>query len=114
MQTFVIAAGGPGGEEVETKDSLGLGDLEKYAQVDETPPTEFVKKVDTILGAIQMGGTVISVICLIILGAKYMIGSTEQKAEYKKTLMPYVLGAVMVLGIGNVIRLVYKAATGLF
>ena len=51
MQTFVIAAGGPadgpgpGGAEVETKDSLGLGDLESYAKIDETPPTEFVKKV---------------------------------------------------------------------
>ena len=70
--------------------------------------------VGTILGVVQTVGSVISIICLIVLGIKYMMGSVEEKANYKKTLLPYVLGAIMVLGISNFINVIYKIATGLF
>lgn len=43
-------------------------------------------------------GIVASVVFLIILGIKYMMGSVEEKAEYKKTLLPYALGAIFVFG----------------
>ncbi len=33
------------------------------------------------------------VIILIAIGIKYMLGSVEEKVEYKKHMMPYVLGA---------------------
>ncbi len=92
--------------------TTGLEALDKYAQQQGTS-TKFVEKVNVILGIVQMVGSVIAVICLIVLGIKYMMGSVEEKAEYKKTLMPYMLGAIMVLGISNFIKLVYKLATGL-
>ena len=41
-------------------------------------------------------GTVASVVVLIVLGLKYMMGSAEEKAEYKKTMLPYVIGAALV------------------
>lgn len=92
---------------------LGLGSFEQYAQK-QGSSTKFNTKVDVILGVFQIVGSLLSVICLIILGIKYMMGSVEEKAEYKKTLLPYVLGAVMVLGISNVINLIYKVTTGIF
>lgn len=53
-------------------------------------------------------GTVISVVMLIILGIKYMMGSTAEKAEYKKTLLPYVIGATLLFAATNIAQLIYK------
>lgn len=63
-----------------------------------------------IIGAIQIIGTVLSVVVLAILGIKYMLGSVEQRAEYKKSLKPYLIGAIMVFGITNILAIVIKIA----
>lgn len=65
---------------------------------------------NVIIGAIQIVGTVLSVAVLAILGIKYMMGSVEEKAEYKKTLIPYVIGAIMVFGITNILAIVVGIA----
>ena len=49
-----------------------------------------------IMGILQVVGMVISVIILIVIGIKYMMGSAQEKAEYKKTFIPYVVGAILV------------------
>ena len=53
-------------------------------------------------------GIVASVIVLIVLGIKYMMGSAEEKAEYKKTLMPYVIGAGLVFAASTIAQIVYN------
>lgn len=58
-------------------------------------------------------GSVAAVIVLVVLGLKYMMGSTEEKAEYKKTLMPYVIGAVLVFAASAVAGVVYNVANGI-
>lgn len=45
-----------------------------------------------------ISATAISVLIGIIIGIKYMIGSVEEKAEYKKLLVPYLAGCVAVYG----------------
>ncbi len=55
----------------------------------------------TILGLIQVIGTIIAVAMLMILGIKYMMGSAEEKAEYKKTMLPYIIGAVLLFAAVN-------------
>ena len=55
-------------------------------------------------------GIVVSVVTLIIIGIKYMIGSTEEKAEYKKSLMPYVIGAGLVFAASVIAQIVYNVA----
>ena len=55
-----------------------------------------------IIGPIQLIGSLVSVIALIIIGIKYMLGSVEEKAQYKETLGPYFLGAVFVFGINDI------------
>ena len=69
---------------------------------------------ENILGIVQTVGTIAAIVTLIILGIKYMMGSAEEKAEYKKTLMPYVIGAVLVLAASNVVTWVFNAAGGFF
>ncbi len=55
-----------------------------------------------------MIGTITSVLALIIIGIKYMVGSVEEKAEYKKTMQPYLIGTVMVFSITNIIFIIEK------
>ena len=62
-----------------------------------------------IIGPIQVVGSLVSVIAIIIIGIKYMLGSVEEKAEYKQTLVPYFIGAVFVFGITNILAIIYNA-----
>lgn len=61
-----------------------------------------------IIGAIQGIGSVVAVGILVVLGIKYMMGSAEEKAEYKKTMIPYLVGAVLVFAASNIAGAVYK------
>ena len=66
-----------------------------------------------IVGIIQIIGTIAAVAILIVLGIKYMMGSTEEKAEYKKTLIPYLVGAVLIFAASNIASIVYNWATSI-
>ncbi len=84
-----------------------LGPLENYGQITGSSDI-FQDKVGKILAVVQIVGSLVAVICLIVLGVKYMMGSVEEKAEYKKTLLPYFIGALMVFGITNLLNVIYK------
>ena len=43
-----------------------------------------------------------------ILGIKYMLGSVEEKASYKKSMMPYLIGSVLIFGAVNVTATIYS------
>ena len=62
---------------------------------------------------ISIVGSVVAVIVLIVLGLKYMMGSTEEKAEYKKTLMPYVIGAVLIFAASVIAGAIYGFANNI-
>lgn len=66
-----------------------------------------------ILGVLQTIGSIVSIIALIIIGMKYMIGSVEEKAKYKETLIPYIIGCALVFGISNIVAIIYKIAVNL-
>lgn len=61
-----------------------------------------------IVGFLQAFGIILSVIILIIIGIKYMMGSAEEKAEYKKTLMPYFIGAVLIFAASAFAQAIYS------
>ena len=58
-----------------------------------------------------MIGSIVSVAALILIGIKYILGSVEEKAEYKKTLKPYLIGAVMVFAITNLLGIIQGIVT---
>ena len=64
----------------------------------------------SIVGPIRIVGSFVSVLTLIIIGVKYMLGSVEERAEYKKSLLPYFWGAIMVFGITNIVSVIYNIA----
>lgn len=66
-----------------------------------------------IIGIIRTAGVLIAVVILLILGIQYMIGSAEQKADYKKSMVPYIVGAVLLFGASAIAGIVYDLATSL-
>ena len=86
---------------------LGLGDdLSKY-RGGEVESSKVKEIAGNLLGAIQAVGVVVSVVMLTVIGIKYMLGSIEEKAEYKKTLLPYIVGAFMVFAVTTIPQLIY-------
>lgn len=66
-----------------------------------------------VLGVLQVAGVVISVIILVVIGIKYMMGSAEEKAEYKKTMMPYIIGAIIIFAAPTIANVVYNFGTSI-
>ena len=71
-------------------------------------------KANSIIGVIKNIGIVVSVLTLVVLGIKYMLGSLEEKAEYKKTMIPYLVGAIMVFAIPQLVQIIYNIASKTF
>ena len=62
-------------------------------------------KTITVIGTI---GSVVSVIVIIVIGIKYMLGSVEEKAEYKKVLIPFLIGALLVFAASTFAEVIYN------
>lgn len=76
----------------------------------------FNKQASNTDGLVNVGGNIVSiittigiivaVIVLLVLGIKYMMGSAAEKAEYKKTMIPYLVGAVLIFGASAIAKAV--------
>ncbi len=64
----------------------------------------------TIVTIMQTVGIVVAVVILLVLGVKYMIGSAEEKAEYKKTMIPYIVGAILIFASTTIVNIVWQIA----
>ena len=73
--------------------NLGLGNLENYKGGNTGSTGKVEEKVGEVLGYIRVIGTIVSVGVLMVLGIKFMVGSVEEKASYKHSFIPYLVGA---------------------
>ena len=83
------------------------------ANIDSNSQTQITSVGGKIVGIIQVIGIVIAVVVIMVVGIKYMMGSVEEKAEYKKTMMPYIIGAVLIFAGSTLANVVYQFATGI-
>ena len=67
-----------------------------------------------VIGILQVIGIFVSIGAIIVIGIKYMMGSAEEKAEYKKVLIPYFIGAVLVFAASIFAQKIYDVAQTLF
>ena len=90
------------------KDTLGLGDLNEY---EGTSPgsDKLVNKANILVSSIRVIGVILSVVILIIIGIKYMLGSVEEKANYKATMIPYIIGCVIAVSGTTIVSFIYNA-----
>lgn len=58
-----------------------------------------------ILTGITNVGMILSVVIIAVLGVKYMMGSAEERADYKKSMVPYLVGSVLVFGASTIAKL---------
>ena len=90
--------------------ALTPGEIE--GNTDAQGTNEITNVGNSIVGILQVVGIVLSVIVLIVLGIKYMMGSAEEKAEYKKTMMPYIVGAALIFAASAFAQVIYQFFTG--
>lgn len=105
MTVFMIAS--------ITIGSFALEPIEMQAKSDVAGTPEITNVGNSVIGVLQVVGIVLSVIVLIILGIKYMMGSAEEKAEYKKTMMPYIVGAALIFAASALAQVVFQFFTGI-
>ena len=67
--------------------------------------SDFSSSLYTIL---LVAGTAVTVIIGVVLGIKYMVGSVDEKAEYKKMLLPYLAGCIAIYGSLGIWQLAIK------
>ena len=68
------------------------------------------KKAGQIMGMIRNVAIVASVIIIMVLGVKYMLGSVEEKAEYKKSFMPLIIGIILVVSATTIAAFIFNMA----
>ena len=66
-----------------------------------------------IITVVSVAGSIVSVVVLIVLGIKYMMGSAEEKAEYKKTFIPYLIGALLLFAASAFAKTIYNWVTNI-
>lgn len=72
--------------------------------------SDFATRAGKIMGMIRNVAVVASVIVIMILGVKYILGSVEEKAEYKKSFMPLIVGIILVVAATSIATFIFNMA----
>ena len=59
----------------------------------------------TIFHWIWVISIIVAVIVIMIIGLKFIVGSTQEKAEYKKSLIPLVVGVALVVSATTITKI---------
>ncbi len=63
-----------------------------------------------IIRTVQMVGVFIAAIACVVMGIRYVLSSVEDRAEIKKKLIPYVIGAVIFFGATGILQLIAQVS----
>ena len=92
-------------------DAAGIADQLKGTET--TASGSVTTLGNQIIGIITTVGVVVAVVVLLVLGIKYMMGSASEKAEYKKTMIPYLVGAILIFGASAITKVVVSLGSGI-
>lgn len=65
--------------------------------------------VGSVLGYLKLIGFIITVVMLSIIGLKYIFSSAEEKAEFKETMLPLIVGCFLLCSATAIPSMVYDA-----
>lgn len=82
-----------------------IGDIDGAKAGDTTKVTNIGGKI---INIIQVVGIVVAIAVVLIIGIKYMTASVEQKAEYKKVMIPYIIGAVLLVAGTSIVKVIFN------
>ena len=60
-----------------------------------------------VIGIIKVIGIFVAIGMTMVVGIKYMVSSVEERAEYKKTAIAYIIGAILIFATTGVISYIY-------
>lgn len=72
--------------------------------------SKMVSTANNVMGLIRNIAIIASVIIIMVLGVKYMLGSVEEKAEYKKSFMPLIIGIILVVAATTIAAFIFNLA----
>ena len=85
------------------------GERQKLNGKDDTGTSDKVKKiVGNIAVVVKIVAVATAVIILIVLGAKYMMAAPGDKADIKKSMIPFVIGAFVVFAATSIVEMLIK------
>lgn len=94
--------------------TINPDDITKPPEIDSDDVQTAIDKISPIVQFVTGIGMAVSVITLMALGIKYMVGSVEERAEYKKSMIPYLIGAFLVFGISGVLNIIIQFTNEIF
>lgn len=68
---------------------------------------------NAIIGLLQVVGTIFAIAMLLYLGIRLMLASPSERADIKSRAVPYIVGAVMLFAIVNLLGIVYGIMQGI-
>lgn len=83
---------------------LDTGDYKVNLQYDDA--AYLFDKGASILKLLRNIAAIVAVVTISIIGVRYMVGSVEQKAEYKQTMMPVVIGCMLIGGLSVILTII--------
>lgn len=83
-----------------------LNPEEYHHTVSKGDATYIFGKGGQLLRVLRNIAAVVSVLVLTIIGVRYMVGSVEQKAEYKQTMVPVVIGCILIVSLSTILSLI--------
>lgn len=99
----------------EVKADFNPGDIinnvGREANTASVDTTSLNSKAGKILAYIRNIAVIAGVIIITILGVKYMTGSLEEKAEYKKSFIPLIVGIIVIMAATAIATTIFSIAS---
>lgn len=77
-------------------------------------PSDDIEGIKGVAGrvvkAIRNIAAIVAVVIISILGIKYMIGSTQERADYKKSFIPLIVGVIVVVAAAQIATMIFSIA----
>ena len=101
-------------EKVDTvKVATGIIDPNDYKPEEITGADSIISKGATIINVIRTIGIIVTVVSLMIMGIKYMTGSIGEKADYKKSMIPYLIGVFIFFSLSVILTTIIELVTSI-
>ena len=90
--------------------AIGIKDINANAskqQSGNNDTSELINVGNIVVKTIRVLGESIAVTTLAIVGIRYIMGSVEEKAEYKQTMWIYIIAAILLFGGSALTQIIY-------
>ncbi len=85
-----------------------IGGVNSSAESASVDTTAITTKAGNVLALIRNIAVIAGVLIIAILGVKYMLGSVEEKAEYKKSAIPLIVGVIVVMAATSIATFIFS------